>query len=198
MNLFRQGWYLIYTKPRHEKKVYALLTEINVNSFLPTRKVLRTWHDRKKYVDEPLFPSYLFVYLDDMRAYYSGMEVEGSLYYVRSGKEIAMVSDSIVNNIKLLVDKSKDIEVSSDHFRPGQQLLIREGPLTGLSCEMIQSNGRQKILVRVHLLQRNLLLTLPPDALMAAMALSDESNGSTFKYYAHEDKANCLENENLA
>jgi transcriptional antiterminator RfaH len=57
-NLFA-GWYLLYTKPRHEKKVSAALTEASVNSYLPTAKKLRTWCDRKKYIDEPLFPSYV-------------------------------------------------------------------------------------------------------------------------------------------
>jgi transcriptional antiterminator RfaH len=170
MNTFRTGWYLIYTKPHHEKKVHTSLTELNVNSFLPTKKTLRTWHDRKKYIDEPLFPSYVFIYLGDMQAYYEGMNTEGSLYYVRSGKKIARVDESIVNNIKLLVDKGNEIEVSDKSFHPGQQLFIREGPLTGLSCEMIQLDGTRKILVRVHLLQRNILITLPHEYLMLASA----------------------------
>ena len=65
MNNFLKGWYLIYTRPRHEKKVFLQLTEMKVRSLLPTTKKLRTWHDRKKYIDEPLFPSYIFVYLED-------------------------------------------------------------------------------------------------------------------------------------
>jgi transcriptional antiterminator RfaH len=170
MNSFNAGWYLIYTRPRHEKKVHHRLSEMNINSFLPTKKMLRTWHDRKKYIDEPLFPSYVFIYLDDTQTYYKGIDIEGVLYFVRSGKEIARINESIVHNIQLLVSKGDDIEVSTDHFQPGQQLCICEGPLTGLSCEMIQSKGTRKILVRVQLLQRNLLVALPNAYLMAATA----------------------------
>jgi transcriptional antiterminator RfaH len=169
MNNFYAGWYLLYTMPRHEKKVHSHLMDRKIDSFLPTTKRLRTWHDRKKYVDEPLFPSYVFIYLKDMQSYYRGIEADGSLYYVRTGKEIARVNDSIVNSIRLLVDKSNDIEVSTTHFQPGQQLMIRQGPLTGLSCEMVQSNGDRKVLVRVLLLQRNLLVVLPPEYLMTAL-----------------------------
>lgn len=170
MGIFCSGWYLIYTKPHHERKVHGILTEQDIHSFLPTKKILRILRDRRKYVDVPLFPSYLFIYLEDIQSYYKGMDAEGALYYVRTGKEIARVSESVVNNIRLLVDKGKEIEVSTDNFLPGQHLLIRQGPLTGLSCEMIQLSGRQKILVRVQLLQRNLLIALPPDQLMAATA----------------------------
>jgi len=167
MSKFRSGWYLIYTKPQHEKKVYSRLTELNVDCFLPTRKTLRTWHDRRKYVEEPLFPSYVFIYLKELRNYYQGMEVEGALYYVRTGKEVARVSDTVVNNIKLAAVHAKDLEVSDSQFRPGQQLVINQGALTGLSCEIVQYNNKQKLLVRVDLLKRNILLTVPVDCVMA-------------------------------
>lgn len=167
MITFSTGWYLIYTKPRHEKKVHAHLAEVNINSFLPTRKILRTWHDRKKYIDEPLFPSYIFVYLKDMQNYYGGMDAEGSLYYVRSGNEIVKVKESIINSIRLVTDQAKDLEVSDNHFQPGQKMVISKGVLTGLACEVVQFNSKRKLLVRVDLLQRNLLLSLPSEHLTA-------------------------------
>lgn len=167
MREFRAGWYLIYTKPRHEKKVHRHLSERNISSFLPTTKKIKDWHDRKKIIDEPLFPSYVFIYLDSMQHYYEGMDADGSLYYVRTGKEIAKVSDAIVNNIKLAADQGRNIEVSDARFRPCQQLVINKGALTGLSCEVVDHNGKSRLLVRVDLLQRNLLLTLPEEHLTA-------------------------------
>lgn len=168
MRNFQEGWYLVYTKPRHEKKVQTRLAEKEVRSFLPMRKILRTWHDRKKYVDEPCFPSYVFIYLDDGQKYYEGLDTEGVLYYVKTGKETARVSDAIVNNIKLVSGRAGDMEVSDRYFQPGRQLIITEGALAGLSCEVVELNRKQKLLVRVDLLQRNLLLTLPVGQLMPA------------------------------
>ena len=167
MNKFHAGWYLIYTKPRHEKKVHTHLTEIKINSFLPTKKTLRSWHDRKKYVDQPLFPSYVFIYLNDIQNYYDGMDTDGALYYVRMGKELARVSETVVDNIKLAASQGTDIEVSDDHFQPGRHLVIKQGALTGLFCEVIQWHSKHRLLVRVDLLKRNILLTLPEEQLMA-------------------------------
>ncbi|HEV9036187.1 MAG TPA: UpxY family transcription antiterminator [Puia sp.] len=166
MNNFRSGWYLIYTKPRHEKKVHERLSQLDIRSFLPITRKLRSWHDRKKYVYEPLFPSYVFVYLKDMQHYYYGMDTEGALYYVRTGKDIAKVNESIVDSIRLLTESGTGIEVSAGNIAPGQQLTIHQGPLTGVSGEVVQVRGSQKIVVRVHLLQRNLLAILPSDYLM--------------------------------
>lgn len=166
MGHFSPGWYVIYTMPCHEKKVHFRLTELSIVGFLPTKKTLRTWHDRKKYVDEPLFPSYLFVFLKDLRNYYEGNAVEGVLSYVRIGKDLARVNESVINDIKLVTEKGSDIEVTKEQFLPGRKLVIGKGPLTGLSCEVVEVNKRELLLVRVNLLQRNVLLTLPRESLM--------------------------------
>jgi transcription antitermination factor NusG len=168
MNKFHSGWYLIYTKPRQEKKVHARLSELKVTSFLPTKKILRTWHDRKKFVDEPLFPSYVFIYLNNMQSYYDGIDADGALYYVKTGKEMALVSDTVVNNIKLCTDQAKEIEVTDNIFQPGRKLVVSQGALTGLTCEMIKYNSKEKLLVRVDLLQRGILLTISEEYLMPA------------------------------
>jgi len=165
MSNFKEGWYLIYTRPRHEKKVHSRLSELKIHSFLPTRKVLRNWHDRKKFIDEPLFPSYVFIYLNDLQSYYDGIDADGSLYYVKNGKEIARVNEMVIKNIQLLVRESKEMEVSEKRFLPGKKLVIQKGALTGLSCELIQFDNKEKLLVRVELLQRNIVLTLPQEYL---------------------------------
>jgi transcription antitermination factor NusG len=170
MKNFVTGWYLLYTRPRHEKKVAAALTEAAVTVYLPTAKKLRTWCDRKKYIDEPLFPSYVFAQLNSPHDYFNSLNADGSMYFVKFGKEIARVSQSVIDDIKLVVDKGTDIEVTAQYFSPGQHLVISQGPLTGLSCEVVQYNGKEKLLVRVHLLQRSILVTLPPVNLMAVSA----------------------------
>ena len=167
MSSFKDGWYVIYTKPRHEKKVASKLTETGIDNFLPTIRKVRKWNDRNKCIDEPLFPSYIFVFLNDMQGFYTGMDTEGVLNYVRVGKQIARVSEAIVKNIQLVTNQAKDVEVSDKYFQPGQHLVISQGALTGLSCEIIQFNGNKKVLVRIDLLQRNILLTLPAEYLVA-------------------------------
>lgn len=164
---FSNGWYVIYTKPRHEKSVSVKLMEANIESFLPTVKMLRNWRDRKKYVDLPLFPSYIFVYLNKMQDYYEGLNTEGSLYFLKAGKEIAKVNECVINSIKLITNRDNEIEVTSSNFQVGQQVVIQQGPMTGLAGEIVQLDGVKKVLIRVKLLQRNLLVTIPAESLMA-------------------------------
>jgi len=163
----------MYTRPRHEKKVQSELTEINIKSFLPIKKQLRFYHDRNKIIDTPLFPSYVFIYLDKVESYYRSMDISGALYYVRTGKEIAIVSESVINNIKLVADQAKDFELSDKRFVPGRKVIIIKGALAGLCCEVVEFNNKQKLLVRVEFLQRNLLLTVSPEVVKEIYEFTD-------------------------
>ncbi|MBD0288812.1 MAG: UpxY family transcription antiterminator [Flavisolibacter sp.] len=169
---FCPGWYVVYTKPRHEKKVANELSSLKVTSFLPTVKRLRLWSDRKKYIDTPLFPSYVFVNLLNDQCYYNTLDIHGLLHYVRTGKEIARVHESVIESIRLIVsNKESCIEVSSEYLQPGRKLCIKEGPFTGFCCEVIYYKGKQKVVVRLELLQRNILVDIPAEYLMPASAL---------------------------
>jgi transcriptional antiterminator RfaH len=161
-------WYLIYTRPNQERKVFNELSLKNIETFFPFRKVVRTWSDRKKCVDTPLFPSYIFVFLRDISEYYDSLTIPGALYFVRTGKEIARVSETVVNNLKLTAAWAQDVEVSTHYFQPGEQVIIQSGALTGLRCEVVKLDARKKILVRVELLNRSILATFPSEYLVSA------------------------------
>ena len=50
-------WHAVYTKPRWEKKVAALLDAKGIEYYCPLNRVVKQWSDRKKTVLEPLFKS---------------------------------------------------------------------------------------------------------------------------------------------
>ena len=60
------NWYVIYTKPRSEKKVAERLSEDGVEVYCPMIKTIRQWSDRKKKVLLPMFPGYVFVHVSLM------------------------------------------------------------------------------------------------------------------------------------
>ena len=170
MSNFKEGWYVIYTMPKHEKKVAGKLASSGIRYFMPLIKNLHTWHDRKKYIDTPLFPSYIFVLLTSMADYYAVLHIEGVCYYLRSGKEVSRVPDKIISDLQMVVDSRAELEVSFENFRPGHEAAIAKGPLSGMNCEIVEYKGRKGILVRVNLLQRNIIMSMPSEYLMAIPA----------------------------
>ena len=73
INEDRRYWYAIYTRSRFEKKIAADLTSKGLESFLPLHEVIRFWSDRKKKVEMPLFPSYVFVHANTKERYLVNM-----------------------------------------------------------------------------------------------------------------------------
>jgi transcription antitermination factor NusG len=58
-------WYALYTEPRHEKKVADRLLKLGVEVYCPLVTQIKQWSDRKKKVEVPLLPSYVFVKLEE-------------------------------------------------------------------------------------------------------------------------------------
>ena len=55
------NWYVLYTKPRFEKKVEEQLLSLGINAYCPKRKEIKFWKDRKKKIDVPVLPSMVLV-----------------------------------------------------------------------------------------------------------------------------------------
>jgi len=56
--------------------------------------------------------------------------------------------------------------VSTENFRQGKKFLIKEGPFIGHYCEVVEYQGRKKILVRLDLLERSVLVNLSVHSLI--------------------------------
>ena len=61
MNLEAKRWYILYTRPKAEKKVADLLTKKKIDHLYAQNRLARLPGDRKRVLTEPLFSSYVFV-----------------------------------------------------------------------------------------------------------------------------------------
>ena len=174
---FKMGWYVVYTKPRHEKKVLKDLDWMKVQNFLPTVKTLKIYAGKKRYVTLPLFPSYIFVKLEGMQQYFEILNIPGTLYFLKAGNLVALVRENIIQKIQYLAGLgSQDIEVSFEYFSPGTLINIHTGPLTGTCGEVVRHKGKNKLLVRIELLRRSLLVDRPSYCLEPIVATTISSN----------------------
>jgi|SRR5579863_1699751 len=165
MEKIKSGWYLLYTRPKFERKVSITLADLKIENLLPVTEEMRASRNRRRKVYTLLFPRYVFVRLDALETYYKSLAVDGVSNFVRFGKEWALVKESVISNLQIINGKREEIEVLDRHFSPSEQLVINSGPFKGLQCELIQINGKRKGLVRVSLLQRSILVSLNWDKL---------------------------------
>lgn len=54
-------WYVVYTRPRTERKVSETLTRKKIENYLPLNRIVGDVNSYKKITDEPLFTCYIFV-----------------------------------------------------------------------------------------------------------------------------------------
>ena len=60
-------WYVLYTKPRQERKVADSLNASGIDAYCPLVTVVKQWSDRKKKVQVPLINSYVFVNIEEQK-----------------------------------------------------------------------------------------------------------------------------------
>ncbi|GGE47059.1 UpxY family transcription antiterminator [Pedobacter mendelii] len=164
---FEVGWYIIYTKPKQEKNLVKDLGFMGIEIYLPITNEKRKWKDRIKVIEYPLFPSYVFVKLKNYLQFYSSSKARGFISYIKTGKKLAIVRNSVIENINLALKEVDNFEVSNEKFSPGMKITISKGSFNGLGCEVVNHKGKNKVLVRVNLLNRSLLVNFSQDMLSA-------------------------------
>jgi transcriptional antiterminator RfaH len=167
MSSFEIGWYIIYTKPRQEKKLFTDLEHMGIETYLPVINEKRKWQDRIKIITCPLFPSYVFVKLKNHIQFFSSSKARGFVSYVKIGKKLASVRDCVIENIELAISDANNFEVSNELFPLGKKMIIPNGTFSGLGCEIVNHRGKNKVLIRIDLLNRCILVSLSRDMLSA-------------------------------
>lgn len=142
-------WYPIYTRSRAEKKTQIELAKKNIITYLPLKKVERQWSDRKKIVEEPLLKSYIFIYISNQEFTEVLMTPGVSRFIYFSGK-IASIPDRQIEDLKLLLANSADLELIEMELSPGEKVLIKAGPFKGILAELVSLKNNQKIVLRLQ------------------------------------------------
>lgn len=149
-------WYVLQCWVRKESMVAAQLESQGFECFLPKYKSIREWSDRKKEVEQPLFPGYLFC-----RFEYSqrrpAVVTPGVLQVVGCGRTPTPVEDREIEAIQLAVAS----EVPSQpwpYLEVGERVRIHTGKLAGLEGILINFKGNHRVVLSVSLLQRSVAL----------------------------------------
>jgi transcription antitermination factor NusG len=154
-------WRAFYTRPRHEIRAAARLTEAGIDVYCPTIKTKVRWSDRWKKVTKPLFTSYIFARVDEKlrNTVLEDPGVSRCVFYLGKPAEIR---DDEIEAIRTLLDRAESVEVQ--HFQPGQRLRITDGPLAQTTGSLIQISGN-KARLRIAALGTEIIATLPVQAL---------------------------------
>ena len=154
-------WYAVYTKSRHEKKLMDLLLEKDIEAYVPIRKTLRQWSDRKKYVEEPIIRSYCFVKVNNAN-YFEVLNTTGAVRYVWFSGKPASIPDQQIKLLKAITGSDLEVDCMPDTFKPGTRVIVNSGPLIGIKGELVSILRKQKVIIRIEQLKQVLTLSISP------------------------------------
>lgn len=143
-----RAWYALYTRPRFEKKVDKELQDLNIESFLPLKKVIKFWSDRKKTIDEPLFPSYVFVHAD-LKERYQAFQPPGVVRMVSFNGEPTRIPEEQIEAVRRILEAGY-LPLVNNELSKGDQVEIIAGPLTGLQGYVSEHRGNNHFTIFIE------------------------------------------------
>ena len=117
------SWNVIYTKSRSEKKVEERLKNIGIEAYCPVRTEVKFWSDRKKSILVPVLPSMVLVKIEKNKRN-QVFDIPGVVRYMFWLKKHAVVRDSEVNSLKLLLESNNIIEQNVASYNVGDEIKI--------------------------------------------------------------------------
>ena len=161
----KPNWYVLYTAPRAEKKVQIELQKKGFKIFLPLQRTLKQWSDRKKWIEEPLFKSYIFIETELEKNYYDILNTHGVVKFINFEKKPVIVNQREIETIQLLLGYTEGMEVTDDIFEIGQKVEVAAGPLIGLDGLLVQKNGNNHFMMELETINQKILINIPANFL---------------------------------
>ncbi|MCA1920218.1 MAG: UpxY family transcription antiterminator [Flavobacterium piscis] len=121
-----KNWYVVYTKPKWEKKVAEKLNEIGIECYCPLIIQIKQWTDRKKKIEVPLFNSYVFVQLEDTDRS-SVFQVSGVVRFLFWLGKPAIVRDEEIKIIKTSLAAPNISDISVTSIQVGDRIKLESG-----------------------------------------------------------------------
>jgi transcription antitermination factor NusG len=151
-------WFAVRTRSRHEKLVARQLEHQGIESFLPVVAQLRSWSDRRKQVETPLFSGYTFlriIHSSDERV--RVLKTQGVVSFVGVHGCGTPIPDHQIEGIKTLLASRIPYE-ERPYLRLGQRVRVRGGALDGVQGILVAENGDRSLVISVEPIQRSLCL----------------------------------------
>jgi len=137
-----KSWYVLYTKPRHEKKLAERLQSEGWTVYCPLKKTTKQWSDRKKVVEEALFPSFIFVQCEvhDREKVFVHASAVRYLYWL--GKP-AVVRSEEIESIRHWMGEVNHASITVESIPVGSKVRLGAGPLMGQLGKVKEHRGGQ-------------------------------------------------------
>jgi transcription antitermination factor NusG len=149
------NWYAVRTRSNCEKKVSAILTEKGIENYLPAFQEVHQWKDRKRLIELPVFPGYLFASIVDSReARLAILRIDGVVNILGQAERIEPVPDHEIQAVRQLLE-SRTHCYAHPLLREGAWVRVRHGALKGLEGLLLRVKNQTRLVLSITLLSQS-------------------------------------------
>jgi transcription antitermination factor NusG len=153
-------WFAVYTNYKREKLVKKMLDQKGIESYLPIKKVVKQWSKKRRTMELPLMSCYIFVKIIE-REYVPVLETEHILKFIKIGKDLIAIPENEIQTIKNILQDEIEFEIeSSRHLQKGDTVEIIAGSLTGTRGELVEIEGKNRVLITLEHIQHTFRLSV--------------------------------------
>ena len=144
-------WYVIYTKSRKEKVALQNLNAQGYDAHLPLIKLEKIIRNKKAIAEEPLFPRYLFIRLDEQASqdWSPIRSTIGVSQMVKFGNLLAQLSDEVMQMLL-----NVNAQVVTESISSGDPVRIEEGPFKGAEALFSHFDGDERAVLLLNILEK--------------------------------------------
>ena len=141
MKTENKSWFVLYTRSRCEKKVAGILNKRNYENYCPLNRTYKQWADRKKWVHEPLFPSYVFIKTSDSEINEikrMASEIVNVVYWLG---QPAKIKNEEIEEIRNYLNEYTNVRVARNCVNLNDAVKIIRGPLMNIEGKVTHINN---------------------------------------------------------
>ncbi len=153
-------WFAVYTRYKREKVVLAELKRKGIETFLPIQKLLRQYGRKKRMVEMPLFSCYVFVKIKKGE-YVPVLSTENVVRFIQFSGNLISIPEQEIDLIRRVIGEGILIEAEEGLLKEGDKVEIINGQLSGMQGNLLEVQGKNKVLIELAHLGYTLKLELP-------------------------------------
>ncbi|MBK9170118.1 MAG: UpxY family transcription antiterminator [Bryobacterales bacterium] len=148
-------WYAVHTRSRFEKIVSTELGRHGIETYWPAFDEVHQWKDRKKRVERPVFPGYLFVRIPGVPVHQiQVLRTNGVVRILGGGAGIEPVPDREIDSIRRLLVSNKHCYLHPS-LREGTWVRVTRGPLRDVEGRLLRLKSETRLVLTVDLLSQS-------------------------------------------
>ncbi len=152
----RKAWFALYVQVNHEKEVAKRLQEKSIHALLPLMETWSRRKDRRKRIQVPLFPGYVFLntILDNYTSH-RVLRVPGTVAVLSNSEGPLPIPDSQVRNLETLLRSPETLSPHA-YLKEGHWVRVARGPLEGCRGILLRQNSRKgRLVVSLDLIEKS-------------------------------------------